>query len=387
MEISQHIKDILLTKDQVVLNDFGTFTAKYKAAQIHEATNTMSPPSKEVIFDSSQTASNGLLEKQMAAYQNISTADAQGQIAEYVKTLKSKLNAGKKVLFPELGTFTKIKEGIILFTYLPTGNLLLSSYGLPKIVLPEGLTNASAVPVEEGGEKKRRRGWLWLAIPAAAAIAIFALFYFLPETKTKTFAFFTDSYNTVAEKLKKGNNSNTIIAENKKNTENTENTESTDGTVDTSENSVNDENLKDTTTSSTDANLDNNNSNASTENNTGTEDGKSNNNSSSSNSNDNGATDTYVPPVSTRSEGSGQYKYPEKGKSYLIVSSLASAKDAEFEKKKLARIGIETQIIPSGAGRYRLSVGIYETILEAQAEYQKLHISHPRTKAWLWEYK
>ena len=75
MEISQHIKDLLLTHDRVILPGFGAFIAKYKPAKINQENHTMVPPSKEIIFDEKIIKDGGLLENKMAQTEKITLKD------------------------------------------------------------------------------------------------------------------------------------------------------------------------------------------------------------------------------------------------------------------------------------------------------------------------
>lgn len=353
MEISQHIKDLLFTHDRVILSGFGAFIAKYSPAKIDKKTNTMSPPGKEIIFDPKVTKDGGLLESHIAKYDKVSQADAEKQILEYVKTVKSKLNSGKKVKFPELGTFTKIKDDQIIFLYQPTGNLLLNSYGLPKISLPENIKEKKIKSEVKKPKHVQKTGRFRKVIIIAAsiilavALALFLIYKFKPDYWAKGQTYITQLLKFDKQK------SDTIA----NNTGDIDNLPDVDTTV------------KHDTTNSDDGNK------TDTNNNQIKPDDSNDNNKKpiSSDTND----ETY----------SGQYKMPKKRHFYLVVASLESANEAEKEKARLRRRGVKVDIIPAKNSQYRLSLGEFKSSLAASNFFDKFHDKHESIETWLWENK
>jgi len=364
VEISQHIKDLLLTHDRVILIDFGAFIAKYKPAKINDETGTMTPPGKEIFFDARIVKDGGLLAKHISASENISEQDAQLQIEEFVKTVKSKLNAGKQVKLVELGALTKIKDGIIMFTYEPSSNLLLDSYGLPKINLPKGTivksskqtkTIGTSEKTNEKTNTKKSKGWIVWASIAAVIVILGVLVFFLKPQWINT------SKQYVVNLFQKDtlNKSNELA-----------NIDSSDYNL--KEKLNKDKNLKDKNLK--DKNLKDKNSK----------------DSLNQENNDKIKKDDKIitPPQNNKektNKSTGNYLSPEKGKAYLIVGSLPNAKTAEEEKLKFAQKGIDVSILPAGEDKYRLTLGIYSSGKEASDEYEKFHAKYSNVNVWLWE--
>ncbi len=352
MEISQHIKDLLFTQDRVILSGFGVFIAKYSPAKINEETKTISPPAKEILFDSKIIKDGGLLENHMAKREKISFEEARKQIDEYVKTVISKLNAGKKVKFPELGTFTKIKEGSIIFLYQPTGNLLLDSYGLPKISLPEKiLTVSKETKTHRTKRTKSNNRWIiWTAIPIAIAL-IFAAIYFIKP----------DIWN-------KGKNYVTALFI-KTNTKDTTNNITKDTII-----------VNNTTENNNVAENNNENNNAQNDNE------NSNENQNAINPENNVNPGNNVKPENNNNS-SGDFLNSQKGKFYLIIGSLPTQKLADKESRRLKKMGINSSIIAAGKNKYRLSIGEFDNSREATAFYEDFHTKYKNINPWLWENK
>ncbi len=367
VEISQHIKDLLFVHDRVVLPGFGAFVAKYSPAAVDKSTNTISPPSKEITFDAESRKSSGLLEKYMADKESITADDARAQIDEFVKTVISKLKAGKKVKFAELGTFALGKDNVISFLYEPAGNLLLDSYGLSKISLPE---NVAPAEIDKGsdGEKRKKRGWI---IPVAAVVVLALLLtgvYFLKrDWWNRGTTYVTQVYNNITTKSKPddADTDDSHLADIK----------DMDETDVIDDNTVIDEtddsNLTDNTTVTPDET-----------------DGTKPDDKVKPEDKKNVTPGKKDTPVSSDDNSyTGQYKVPEKGKSYLIIGSVNSAKAAEAEKARFEKKGINVEILPSGGNRFRLSAGTFTQPNDAVAFYNDFNAKHKGVNGWLWENK
>ncbi len=336
MEISQHIKELLLTHDRVILPGLGAFKALYTPATVDKTTNTMLPPSKKIVFDAETTKSSGLLEKHMAERENISAEDARSQIDEFVKTVKSKLKAGKKVKFPELGTFKVIKDNQLAFTYEPAGNLLLDAYGLTKVSLPENVAPED-IDTADNDDTRKKRAWI---IPLAALLLIIIFLTTIYFVKKDWWDSGKTYVTNIFKKDKKKDKVDDTVAD-------FNNNETIDEDINTNP-EVNDTYVE--------------------------------NNTEIPANND-------TPVSSDDNTFSDQYKIPEKGKSYLIIASMPTAALAEKEKARLASKGINVEILPSGNNRFRLSIGGFSDPNDAVVFYNDFHAKHKKINPWLWENK
>ena len=382
MEISSHIKDLLLTNDMVILSGFGAFVAKYKPAAFDSQTNTMSPPSRDIVFDSFITNGTGLLEQKMSEREKISTTDAAAQIEEYVKTIKSKLKAGKKVIFKDLGSFTSIKEGVVLFSYEPAANLLLDSYGLTEISLNNAKSGKGAKKtvikqspkkeVANQTDKTSKKKPIGLIILLAAVVliaaGIFAIYKFKNDWWVGSNTYITalyqktfnskDSLKTDLKDIK--NNKDSVL--NKENKEIIKDTTKSDSleiiTVDTSSVS------KETVAKDENLNKENKADNK--------KDNKKDNSNNTSNNNVNPDTDGTIAA--------------QKGKYYLIAGSVLTLDAAKKEKVKFEKKGIPVFILPAD-GKFRITIGEYETQKEAISTHDSFTNSNPAIELWLWQAK
>ena len=270
MEISQHIKNLLLTNERVILGGFGAFDSKHIPAQINKETKTMTPPYKVVVFNPEYTQDEGLLVQHLAEKEGISDDSAKEQISEYVKTIKTRLNSGEKVLFPELGELTKTADGSYEFSYISKDNLLIDSFGLPKVSLTEqeiskpgpkknprkeSLQKSSVKPVTRKEKPKpvkktpiaknqkpvkmqkekhvKKKLWpVLLIIFGLIGILLVAVYFFKPDLWKTGYAFSSEKIAYVKENIFSSNDDLEIITPDQ---ENNQTEEITDNNVDTAD--------------------------------------------------------------------------------------------------------------------------------------------------------
>ena len=401
MEISQHLRTLLKTNERVILGDFGVFTTKQISASIDKETKVMKPPFKIVVFDQNITEDAGLLIKYMAEQKRISIDNAKEQIEEYVKTIKSKLAAGKTVEFRDMGSFKQSADGKIEFSYLSDDNLLLDSFGLPPVTIAKQ-NNLKSTPIERkqpikktplkktevkkeqnqpikksppikkeipvqtkstSKKPKKKRKWLAIVIPIVAiGIMLAAIYFFKPDLWNKGYSFSVTKLSFAKEKIAGLFNSDDsgkydiipdVVPDVDTQTVDTENITDTSSTGDIIEEIDEDLNEAENIV------------NEDVENNT-------------NEINDNNETVDVTVNENPSSGNSGRY--------YIIIASLASQSSAQNEQKRFARKGISTDIIHvAHMGRYRLSIGDFGSAKEAQDYFSNFQSKHGNIDAWVWE--
>lgn len=380
MEISQHIKNLLLTNERVILDNFGAFDSKHIPARIDKETKMMTPPIKIVIFNPEYKKSEGLLAKQMAEKEGISIDNANEQISEYVKTIKTKLNSGEKVDFKDLGELTKTDDGKYDFSYISEDNLLLDSFGLPKVSISEqdkiktvpANKNLRKAPINKTQEKpKKKKTWLVL-LPVFGLIGILlvAVYFFKPDLWEKGYNFSSEKiaslensiFGSSKEKLEiitpeDEENQNEEIIDNSNDSidnqvsEVTDDSTSAEGVADNQTEDISDANIK----------------NVQEDNQTEDIPEVAENNSSKT-------------VVNTNSSSAKSGKY------YIIIGSVKSKKSAQKEQERYAVKGITTDILyVAKMDRYRISIGEFSSAKAAQDFFTNFENKHGTMDAWVWE--
>ncbi len=393
MEISQHIKNLLLTNTRVILGDFGAFETKHIPARIDKETKTMTPPFKIVVFNPEVKEDAGLLAKHMAEKEGISFESASEQISEFVKTVKTKLDNGDTVMFTDLGEFKKGPTGKPEFSYLSEDNLLLDSFGLPKVSLSEESKTVKDKPAEENlrkepikkktpekkaiqkplkktppvkkqkhpkpkkektGKKKRFLPVL-LIILGVIGILFAAVYFFKPDLWKKGYDFTSQKIASVTggnkEKLE------VITPE-----EDIQPEEMTEEVADTA---INNEITADDTVYADEV--------------------------SEVQPEDNEVQADEITEDDTQSEVAEINRSTSSaspGKYYIIVGSVKSEPAAQKEQKRFAAKGISTDIIyVPHMDRYRISLGEFSSAKAAQDFFTDFQNQHGNIDAWVWEKK
>ncbi len=427
MEISQHIKNLLITNERVILGGFGAFDSKHIPARIDKETKTMTPPFKIVVFNPDFKEAEGLLAKHMAEKEGISFDNANEQISEYVKTIKTKLDAGETVVFKDLGEFKKTDDGKYDFSYRSEDNLLVDSFGLPKVSLSEQ-EQAKTVPnknlrkepikkrepikkvpekkpvkkesvkqktkpapikkdaakktppvkkqkpvklKKEGAKKKKVFLPILLIIIGIIGIFLVAVYFFKPDLWMKGYSYSSEKIASVKKSIfgSNGDDLEIITPDNDQTEEIADNnTETEEQVSDASDNTESAENIEDNQTEdiSAEDTEDAQSENIKAEDNTQTE-------------NIQEETEQEV-PVNTNTSSA------QNGKYYIIIGSVKTEASAQKEQKRYAKRGISTDIIyVPHMERYRISIGNFSSAKAAQDFFSDFQNKYGSIDAWVWE--
>ena len=131
--VSKHIKDLLFDCDELIINDLGTLHAAYASADAHPASHVFAPPHKNITFSQNPKVSNGVLEEYIAQTEGVSMQDAEGQVKQFVSSVKIDLGIHKKYPMAQLGSFVLQYEDQLEFKAETELNYLNDAYGLPQI--------------------------------------------------------------------------------------------------------------------------------------------------------------------------------------------------------------------------------------------------------------
>ncbi|MFK8044847.1 MAG: SPOR domain-containing protein [Crocinitomicaceae bacterium] len=132
MTIEQFIIDLLKRHNCVVVPNFGGFIANYQPAVIDEISKTITPPSKQLIFNSNLLKNDGLLANYIVDKKAITYPESLIEIENKANEWKAALNENKRLAFGEIG-FLYEQDGAIVFEQNRETNLWLKAYGLSSI--------------------------------------------------------------------------------------------------------------------------------------------------------------------------------------------------------------------------------------------------------------
>ncbi len=151
MELSKYIKDILISRDNVIIPNFGAFEKTMLSARIDPKTGEMHPPQVGVIFRSDLKIDSGILIKYIAEKEGISEDKVLDEIKGQVTSWEDALNQGQQILLIGIGTLVKDSSGILIFESTITASDFPETYGLPVINIKEKSTVGQ--PIEKKKEE------------------------------------------------------------------------------------------------------------------------------------------------------------------------------------------------------------------------------------------
>ena len=160
--VEKHIKALLFENDYVIVPAFGGFITHYVQAEVNKVKNLISPPSKQIAFNSLLKQNDWLLVSSIVAAENITREEAVKLIDAYVANIMNEINNARYYNFEELGIFSLNREYQIYFEPYHKINYLSNSFGLPEVAAktlrktPITLSNAKDRLPEELGKNKQQ---------------------------------------------------------------------------------------------------------------------------------------------------------------------------------------------------------------------------------------
>ncbi len=180
-DVANHISDLLLTHNCVIVPGLGGFVTNYQAAKIHAASHIFNGPTKSVAFNVNLSANDGLLVNKIVSGEYMNLFDAEKCVAQFVREIKSEINGGGIYKLPKIGRLMLDKEGNMQFVPDPSNNFLLQNYGLPAFEAKpvthsresvRQSLEAKEIPVGPAVGKRLGRQFKIIALSAAAVLAV-----------------------------------------------------------------------------------------------------------------------------------------------------------------------------------------------------------------------
>lgn len=181
--IDQHISNLLMQHNCVVVPRLGGFVGSYQAA-VAEDSGIMKPPHKEIIFNRALSHNDGLLINTYSRSLGISYSEAEKSVELFVDGLLDQLAAGEFVQIAEVGTLRSDLSGNLYFIQSEGVNFLAHSFGFESIhVTPLTLLEQRSHKIE--GRSKVFVRMLTNPRVAASIAAAVGLFLFTTDISIK----------------------------------------------------------------------------------------------------------------------------------------------------------------------------------------------------------
>ena len=137
MNITFYLVELLRVHDCVIVPDLGGFVTNYRPAEIDLASNSFSPPVKEIIFTGKLSKNDGLLVNYIAEIEGVGYMEARQIISESVDEIWSKLENGEKIEFQTIGSLQFDRNEKLIFEPDIHENFLLEAYGMEGFQFPQ----------------------------------------------------------------------------------------------------------------------------------------------------------------------------------------------------------------------------------------------------------
>ena len=182
--ISTYISELLFLHDCVIIPQFGGFIGNNKSAVLNEITEIISPPSKEILFNSNLKTNDGLLINHISHSEGISNIEAKDLIVNYVSLINQKLKKIRTFRIENVGLLSLDKDGNILFLQDSFTNYNLESFGLNSQKTKKANHIEKKIEVITSPiSTKKERGKIWRAAAILLPIIGLSLFSITQEEK------------------------------------------------------------------------------------------------------------------------------------------------------------------------------------------------------------
>ena len=128
--IDIYISELLFLHDCVIIPEFGGFVGNNKSAVLNRSTNTIYPPSKEILFNKNLKTNDGLLINHIANSEVISNKKSKELVGDYVKNINDKLQKIRTFRIEKVGLLSADISGNISFLQDSFTNYNPNSFGL-----------------------------------------------------------------------------------------------------------------------------------------------------------------------------------------------------------------------------------------------------------------
>jgi nucleoid DNA-binding protein len=136
VRLERYIHELLYRHECVIVPGFGGFVTQQVPARIDKNTHTFYPPAKLLSFNAQLTRNDGLLINYIAEAEHLSYDRAQAYLEKEVRQWNQVI-AQEVFELERIGSFSRNREGQLVFDPDENSNYLTASFGLNTFVSPE----------------------------------------------------------------------------------------------------------------------------------------------------------------------------------------------------------------------------------------------------------
>jgi nucleoid DNA-binding protein/cell division septation protein DedD len=216
LDILYHIKDLLLSRNGLVIPGIGSFTVHYLPAEVDKTRNKILPPRRSYSFNSELKVDHDkILLKRLTSAYNVTQKEASEKMSEFESGFKETLDTKKEYKIEGIGRFYKDDKGKLKFEdeseiekKLGLDELEAQPFELEKTEKPDRTTTNKAPLRHTRTKKKRRKPGFYISIAAGVLLILFIAAGIYS-------GFFTYYYNKFSKELIAEKNNQPVPAEQK----------------------------------------------------------------------------------------------------------------------------------------------------------------------------
>ncbi len=322
MDVLYHIKDLLLSRNGLVIPGLGSFIVNYLPAEVDKSKNKILPPRRSYSFNNRiKEDSDKILIKRLTSAYNVTQKEASEKVKEFVSEVSKALDSKKEYKIEGIGKFYKDEKGTLQFAdeselekRLGLDDLEAQPFILEKTEKTDAPPKAKTTIRQPQKKKKRRKAGFYLSVAAAILLVLFVVGGIYS-------GFFTYYYNKFSKELLTEKKQQDIPAEQKQNSQ-----------------------IKDTTKSS--------------------------------------QLDTRIDKMTDKKKALMYEEKKEKAHYHLVAGSFKKRTNAETFQKELSKQGYSSEILEKN-GLFRVSIHSYTKKEEALVSLYHIRDTTPFKSVWL----
>ncbi len=175
------VSELLYKHECVIIPGFGGFITDYSPARFNKLNNSVTPPTKQIMFNAQLKNNDGLLANHITVTRNLSYEEANEVIRRFVDKCSQLLKQGSKLRFPEVGMISQNNEGGLEFEPDIQANYLEDTFGMSSLIAPpvirtsrqdefeKAFKKRTTIPKERVLRLPKAIKWVAVAIPFVAA--------------------------------------------------------------------------------------------------------------------------------------------------------------------------------------------------------------------------
>jgi len=136
MKIAKYIGELIYDYECVVIPGLGGFISSEQSSMINEVTSQISPPSRNIHFNTHIKANDGLLINYVARNEGMSYKNAKSKVDKFAHLCHNALKNGKRINFSKIGYLYLDYNKNVVFKQDTSINYNADSFGLNTFVSP-----------------------------------------------------------------------------------------------------------------------------------------------------------------------------------------------------------------------------------------------------------